>query len=511
MSRLAPKLMLLAFAAIACGGPSVMLGGEGVRTPEPPLPTLEISVLAGDDLTPLTSALVLAGDDVLEASRDGSLRIEWAEEPIAITATAPGFREASATIMELPAEDRPFEVRLDPVVLRGSVLGDNGRPLPDARVVLGDEEVITDEDGEFRFNRAVGDRLQVTRPAFEPQTIDWAGESSMVVSMEPRFVRGLRIGADKAANPTEWRQLLDLAAASGVNAFVVDTKDESGFVYHDTGVAKAHEIGAVKPLYDFDELIPDMDEAGLYKITRIVTFQDNFLAREEPALAARNTDTGEPWQNNKGLRWLDPTDRDSWEYALSLAVEACRLGFDEVQFDYVRFPSDGPISKLGFDGLTVEDYYSQEKQQIRLETISAFLSEARSRLSPLGCATAADIFAITLESSTDEGIGQLPQVLSNTVDVLSPMIYTYTYGPGWAGCEDPEECAVEIVARALDSGLTRLNGFAIYRPWLQRAFIEDEDILGVQNVAEARDLGWMLWSATTSFDLGHLPPPDGPG
>ncbi len=91
------------------------------------------------------------------------------------------------------------------------------------------------------------------------------------------------------------------------------------------------------------------------------------------------------------------------------------------------------------------------------------------------------------------------------------MIYTYTYGPGWAGCEDPEECAELIVSRALDSGLTRLNGFAIYRPWLQRAFIDDEDILAVQAVAEDRKLGWMLWSATTSFDLDHLPPPDGPG
>ena len=114
--------------------------------------------------------------------------------------------------------------------------------------------------------------------------------------------------------------------------------------------------------------------------------------------------TGEPWQNNKGLRWLDPTNRDSWEYALDLAVESCQAGFDEIQFDYVRFPSDGPISKLEFNGLVVEDYYSQEKQDIRLETISSFLAEARSRLSPLGCATAADIFAITLESSTDEGL-----------------------------------------------------------------------------------------------------------
>jgi hypothetical protein len=510
MRKLLFKLMLLAVAGVACGGPSVMLGGEGVRTPEPPLPTLEITVLAGDDLTLLGTARVASGGETIEAGNDGRLIVEWEDKPISLLASAPGFRDGEATISALPEDDRPFEVRLDPIILRGTVLGDNGRPLPDATVILGDSLLVTDEDGEFRFNRAIGDELEITRPAFEPATVAWTGERTLVVPMEPRIIRGLRVGADKAANPTQWRQLLDLAAASGVNAFVVDTKDEAGFVYHETEVAKAHDIGAVKPLYNFDELVADMDEAGLYKITRIVTFQDNFLAREEPSLAARNSDTGEPWQNNKGLRWLDPTDTDSWEYALDLAVEACRLGFDEIQFDYVRFPSDGPISKLEFDGLEVEDYYSQAKQQIRLGTISSFLSEARSRLTPLGCATAADIFAITLESSTDEGIGQLPQVLSTSVDVMSPMIYTYTYGDGWV-CDDPEECAVEIVERALDSGLTRLTGFAIYRPWLQRAFIPAEDILGVQGVAEARDLGWMLWSATTSFDLAHLPPADGPG
>ena len=500
------KLLVFSGVAVACGGPSLVLGGEGVRTPDAPVPTLEIAVLAGDDLTPLDNAEVAVASEVIEYDGDGRLIIEWTEEPISLTASALGFRKGTATIAELPQNDQPFEVRLDPIVLRGTVLGDNGRPLPDATVKLGSESLITDVDGEFRFDRAVGRRLRVTRPAFEPASVEWAGEATLVVSMEPRMIRGLRVGADKAANPTDWRQLLELAAASGVNAFVIDTKDENGFVYHETGVALAHEIGAVKPLYDFTELVADMDEAGLYKITRIVTFQDNFLARAQPALAARDSDTGEPWQNNGGLRWLDPTDRDSWEYSLDLAVEACRLGFDEIQFDYVRFPSDGPIAKLEFDGLTADDYYSSPKQKIRLEAIAAFLSEARSRLSPLGCATAADIFAITLESSSDEGIGQLPQMLSNSVDVLSPMIYTYTYGPGWAGCENTRDCSELIVRRALDSGITRLQGFAIYRPWLQRVFLDDDEILGVQGVAEERDLGWMLWSATTSFNLNHLPP-----
>ena len=225
-------------------------------------------------------------------------------------------------------------------------------------------------------------------------------------------------------------------------------------------------------------------------------------------IAAIDTTTGKPWVNNKNLAWLDPTDRDSWTYPLDLAEEACRLGFDEIQFDYIRFPSDGPISRLSFDELSAEDYYSEASQQKRIETIAAFLDEAHALLNPMGCAVAADIFAITLESTSDEGIGQSPLEFSNSVDVLSPMIYTYTYGPGWKGWDNPTDHAVELVEAALDAGIPRLQGFAIYRPWLQRAFLEDSEILAVQDVANERDMGWMLWSAGTIFDAGHLPPPE---
>ena len=237
-----------------------------------------------------------------------------------------------------------------------------------------------------------------------------------------------------------------------------------------------------------------------------MTFQSNQLARARPEIAAIDVTTGKPWVNNKNLAWLDPTDRESWTYPLDLAEEACRLGFDEIQFDYIRFPSDGPIRNLSFDELTADDYYGEAAQQKRVETIAAFLETAHNRLNPMGCAVAADIFAITLESTSDEGIGQSPGVFSDLVDVLSPMIYTYTYGSGWKGWANPTDHAEELVAAALDAGIPRLDGFALYRPWIQRAFLEDEEILALQDIAEARDLGWMLWSAGTIFDTGHLPP-----
>lgn len=506
------KLTLLAVMALvgsACAGPSLLLAGESMRPPEPPPPTLSFVVLGGDDLTPVTATVALAEESAVTDSA-GMVTLVWDEKPVEVKVSAAGFHDGSM-LVEAGPEEGPIEIRLDPVILNGVVTSPAGKPLPGSTVALGDQQVVTDRDGGFRFMRAIPGTIRVQRPAWDATTVDWGGTASdVVVELEPRMVRALRVAGDRsgAGNPKKWAELLDLADRTGVNAFVVDTQDEAGFVYHDTDVKLAYEIGAVVPRYDLDQVIADMDAHGLYKITRIVTFQSDQLARARPEIAAINTTTGKPWTNNRGLAWLDPTDRESWTYPLDLAEEACRRGFDEIQFDYVRFPSDGPIKELRFDELGAANYYSKASAEIRVSTIAAFLEEAQARLNPMGCAVAADIFAITLESTTDEGIGQSPAVLSNYTDVLSPMIYTYTYGPGWKGWANPNDHAVELVTAALDAGIPRLEGPSIYRPWLQRAFLDDSEILAIQRVAEDRGLGWMLWSATTLFDSGFLPPPE---
>lgn len=510
MLRRAAFGALLVLGLSACASPLGLTAGESVRPLEPAAPTLTVAVVAADDSTALPATLTLFEEE-LETDETGHLTIPWRykDETVRIAATAAGFMSGSADVADLP-EDGSLTIALEPVVLSGRVVTPDGRALPGAEVSLGRSTVRTDSGGAFEISRAVAGDLMLDRPAWQSSTIEWDGaESEVSVTLEPLMIRALRVAGDKAGNKEVWNSLLELADDTGVNAFVVDTKAEGGTVFHDTDVALAHEIGAVQSFYNLDKIIQDMDDHGLYKITRIVTFQDNFLAKARPEIAARDVETGEPWRNNNGIRWLDPTDRESWDYPLDLAEEACRRGFDEIQFDYIRFPSDGPISRLEFDELTGgEGYYDKETQEFRVATISSFLEEAHSRLNPMGCAVAADIFAITLESTSDEGIGQAPGAFSNFIDVLSPMIYTYTYGPGWKGWDDPNEHAVELVTLALDSGIPRLEGFSIYRPWLQRAFIPAEEILAIQNVAEERDMGWMLWSANTLFEASHLPPPE---
>jgi len=501
MRRLPLLVIAAALAASACAGSAVLVAGDPALSPEPANPILRLVVKAGDDQSALPGVTLTFGRDQLTTDGDGVVEIEWRDEPIQFTAAAPGFEATAGNVALYPEETGELAVVLAPLVLEGKVVGPDGRALPGTTVALNGRTAVTDGTGSFELSRARAGEVTAQRPAWEPGAATWdGGTPGLVVQLEPRNIKALRVGGDKAADPARWRQLLELADQSAVNAFVVDTKDESGWVFHESSVPLVEEIGAlnVGHLYDVEQLIADMDAHGLYKITRITVFQDNFLARHSPELGVTDRSTGGVWKNAKGIRWLDATDRGAWEYPLALAEEACQLGFDEIQFDYIRFPSDGDISTVQVDG-----GYTEE---VRTATVLAFLEEAHARLNPAGCAVAADIFAVTLTSDWDEGIGQRPEILSHAVDVLSPMIYTYTYSKGWNGYADPNEHPVEIVTTALESGIPLLDGFAIYRPWIQTWQLNAAEITAVQDVVEERDLGWMVWSANTLYDMSFLPP-----
>jgi hypothetical protein len=465
-------------------------------------------VVAGDDLTPLAAEISVERTNLVTSAAGIATvvwREEWSDTVVDMTVVSSGFHAQAIELAEIPGDE--VEVRMEPVVLSGKVTTEDGRPLPETAIELGGRELLTDEAGEYRINRAVAGDMTLSRPAWETAVVPYDGVSAQLdVVMDPQIVRALRVQADKAGADRSWNKLLRLSTTTDINGMVIDLKDEAGVVTYDTGIALAHDIGAVRPAYDIASIIADMDEYELYKIARIVAFQDPYLATSQPGLATIDSKTGRPWETTSGRAWLDPTDPEAWEYPLLLAEEACRLGFDEVQFDYVQFPVGG-VKTARFDELAYSDaYYEDEAQFLRIETITAFLQEAHDRLYPAGCAVAADILAITLESRSDEGIGQQPGPLSSAVDVLSPMIYSYAYAPGWRDYEDPNEHAPEIVQTALDAGIPRLEGPAIYRPWLQRAKLEPPEIRAVWGIAEERSLGWMLWSENSSFGPNMLPP-----
>lgn len=482
----------LALATSACAGPGVLIAGETVRGPGPDLPSLRVQVLASDTADPVTDAVIEFDGDPRRVDDTGSAVVEWFEREVTVRAEAPGFEPKRVDVIQLP-ESELVEVSLTPIVLTGTVVSPTGAPVQGAEVGLNGQTAITGPDGRFELARAQEGTVLVRRAAWEPVSREWEGRTLVEnFTLEPRMIRALRVNNDSAGKPAVWAEFLAMAEQSDVNALVIDTKDEAGEVPYDTPVQKAHDIGAVTVRFDVRQLLADMEDAGLYAITRVVTFQDDPMARAHPEWAARDTATGGVWENNKGLGWMDPTDRSAWEYPLELGIEACKLGFDEIQYDYVRFPSDGPIDRLAFDGP-----YTEEN---RVATIAAFLTEARSRLNPLGCAVAADIFAITVSSLDDQGIGQRPEELSQAVDVLSPMIYPTHYGNGWLGLDEPNDHPDLVIGGALDDGLPRMQGSAILRPWLQTSTYGPTEVQIEVDEAEQRGLGWMLWQSINIFD-----------
>jgi hypothetical protein len=326
--------------------------------------------------------------------------------------------------------------------------------------------------------------VTITRPAWLGIEVPWTGAARIDVTLEPRIVKALRVSKYVAADQAQFEALLDLAERTAVNSLVFDTKDESGYVLYESGVAAAAEIDSVRPMYDVESQLAAAKERGFYTITRVVSFEDQVWTAAAPEAKFAG-------------RWIDPRDPANWEYPLALAVEACELGFDEIQFDYVRFPAGQTAAAARVRNPTT--------QEDRLGAIHGYLTEAGSRLHPMGCALSADIFGIVLSTPDDQGIGQRPEEVSQVVDAVSPMIYPSHYSDGWLGFEDPNDHPGPVTADALEDGAPRLASPALMRPWLQAFWWTNSQIAASIAEAEQRGFGWLLWNAAGSYSESALP------
>ncbi len=488
-------MALLALLLFSCAGSVGVQPGSAVVPPEREAPSVEVLVLAADDLGGL-EAVVMADGVLLAAEGGESPIVIWENSPIELEVSAEGFQPFGFILEHYPDAGR-IEFRLEPVILQGRVTSDTGRPLPGVRVALGSSTDTTDNDGRYSLERAVAGTILLSRPAWEPIEFPWDGVIDRFdMAMAPRIIRGIRIAAEDFVERERLQGLLSLADVTGVNALVVDLKVEDGTVVHSTEVRTATRIGAVSSSFDLAEVVELAEAHDLYLIGRVGVFQDNFYAAAEPSRAILNED-GTLWRSRNGFAWLDPSDPASFEYSIDLAKEACVSGFDEIQFDYVSYPIGGDLTMAVFDA----DY----NQEVRVASINAFLSRAYSKLNPIGCAVSVTLLGIVLESTSDEGTGQSPGAMSRIVDVLSPTLYSTNYGPGWRGFENPNDHAVEIIGSALRSGVGKLDGYGYIRPWLQTWGISTADQRAVLEVASDAGMGWMLWSNSANFSADVLP------
>lgn len=381
----------------------------------------------------------------------------------------------------------------------------SGEPIPDALVTAGQSVVHTDVRGAFRID-AAGPMLAARAPGYRraEQAVTPGAGGPFEIRLAPFRPKALYLSFYGIGDKALRRAALDLLERTELNALVIDVKGDSGMIPYKSAVALAGEVGAqrITTVRDIRALVDSLRQKGTYLIARIVVFKDNPLATARPELAVKIRG-GAIWRDREHLAWVDPFRQEVWNYNFDIAVEAAAIGFDEIQFDYARFPD------------AVGAVYSQANtEQNRVGAIAGFLAAARKRLAPYNVFIAADIFGYVCWNQNDTYIGQQLDALAPHLDYISPMLYPSGFQYGIPGFRDPLAHPQEIVARSLKragerSGLPPLR----FRPWLQafrdyafdhRPFAETEIRQQIAAAEAFGSDGWMLWNPHNKYSGAGL-------
>ena len=276
-----------------------------------------------------------------------------------------------------------------------------------------------------------------------------------------------------------------------VNTIVLDVKTDNGHLMYDSKIDSVAELKNERIKYDSTTLQELQNELDIYLVGRVVAFQDPIFSRKYIESAIIDSKTNSPYSQN-GQYFLDPSDKKSREYVLNIALEACLLGFDEIQFDYIRYPD------TSYQGLVYDEVSSFEN---RTKNINSFLSEATKALHDIGCLASADIFGYVLNAKNDNGIGQYLETIVESVDFISPMVYPSHYSRGSFGYDYPNSHPYEVVTAALNRGLSRGINEEQLRPFLQGFWHTSEDVALNIKAAEDKGLDWIIWNNSSVYQI----------
>lgn len=356
----------------------------------------------------------------------------------------------------------------------------------------------------------------------------------------PAIAKGIYVTGWVAGSQTRMQSLIDLIKRTELNSVVVDIKDYSGYVSYHTGIPEVAAAGAENEIRIAhpNALIKKLHDDGIYVIGRITNFQDPILAKAHPGWALQNKLTGKVWTDNKGLAWMDPAAPPVREYLLAIVKDAFARGFDEVQFDYIRFASDGTLGNISYP------YWDQKTS--RAAVIADYFKFLRTNLP--GKKISADLFGLaTVDTWDDMGIGQVLEGAYKYFDYVSPMVYPSHYAAGTLGYKNPAQYPYEVIKYSMDRALDRLIAYgkklaaqnasstiststapeaavqltAKLRPWLQdfnlgatydapmvRKEIQAtyDSLSNVTGTRQGYYGGWLLWSAANTYTTGALQP-----
>lgn len=321
-------------------------------------------------------------------------------------------------------------------------------------------------------------------------------------------IRGVYATAHSAGG-ARMNELVELIGETELNALVIDLKDDWGNVTYESELPIVTELDTAKRIIRMEKLMPLLEEHDIYPIARIVVFKDSVLAKKKPEWSFLNPD-GSVWKNGRGESFVNPYLQEVWDYNIEVAKEAARLGFKEIQFDYVRFPE-------GFEKRADVLTYDRT-DDARTEVIAEFVAKAREALHPLGARVSVDIFGYAASVPAAEGIGQDFVEISRHVDVISPMVYPSHYSTGWFGSQVPDaEPYVTINGAMVDTHeklapLAESGEKPIIRPWIQdftATWVKGHIKYGKHEIEEQiralTDNGideFLLWNASNRYTRG---------
>jgi hypothetical protein len=374
--------------------------------------------------------------------------------------------------------------------------------IAEAIITIGANVSLTDSQGHFEYpSRA--DSIMIRAAGYRASRIAVAdlNKKNGMIELVPFTPKALYLTVYGIGSSKLRGGALALARGGEVNALVVDLKGDRGLIPYTSSIplAQADRARTLTTIRDLPALASQLHEAGIYAIARIVVFKDNPLATARPDLAVKRAD-GTLFRDREGLAWVDPFQAEVRKYNIDIAVEAARAGFDEIQFDYVRFPDVS--QKLRFAQTPTET--------ARVDGIDRFLTEAHERLIPYNVFLGVDIFGYVCWNTNDTGIGQQLEHITRLVDYLSPMVYPSGYKYGIPGCQEPVSHPYEIVHDTLDNAQKRARiSPKRFRPWLQafKDYAFDRRAYGPVEIAEqiraAKDFGsdgWMLWNPHNRYE-----------
>lgn len=343
---------------------------------------------------------------------------------------------------------------------------------------------------------------------------DTTRKEQVIAEVDPRVpVKARGVYVTSRAIMDKRVELLELVDTTELNALVIDVKDDNGRITFKMDSPMAQEIGSItNTISDIEDLMKVLKEKNIYPIARIVAFKDPYLAEQRHELAIKNKD-GSIYRDNNGECWINPYEKEVWDYLIEISTKAAEIGFREIQFDYIRFSTGKGMSEADFGPLA--------KEKTKEDIITEFTRYAYEKLRPLGVFVSADVYGTIISSSIDAGlVGQNYVEMAKYLDYICPMIYPSHFGDGNYGVEHPDLEPLKIVRKVLTASKTKLNEIpegqhrASVRPWLQdftATWIKHyqeygplqirEQIIGVYAVGYSE---WLLWNAACNYTVDAL-------